>query len=188
MKPIFIIEHLDPKVWRWSLLEYKHISRIIGKRSLWITNAKKGASQLKGIARVFPQSVTTLGLKKTCILESKGKQTLQPADAKKFDYFVFGGILGNHPEAAKSQVIMKKMPEARIRNLGKNQMSTDTAVLATKMILDGTQLKNIPVQHGIELEINDTESIELPYTYVLRNGKPVMPPGLAQMLKKQKGF
>jgi len=28
----------------------------------------------------------------------------------------------------------------------------------------------------------------LPYTYVLRKGKPVLPPGLADMLCRQKGF
>jgi ribosome biogenesis SPOUT family RNA methylase Rps3 len=184
---IFIIEHLDPKVWRWSLLEYKHISKIVGKKNLWITNVKNGADQLKGIARVFSKSVTELGLKNACILESAGKQTLTPSD-KKFDYFIFGGILGSHPEVAKSHVIMKKMPKAAKKNLGKRQMSTDTAVLVTKTVVKGTPISKIPFQHGIEMEISDKECIELPYTYVLRKGKPVLPPGLEEMLCKQKGF
>lgn len=188
MPPIFIIEHLDPKVWRWSLLEYRHISSILGKKNLWITNVKTDADKLKGIAKVFSKSVTELGLKKACILESAGKQTLRPHDAKKFNCFVFGGILGNHPEVAKSHVIMRRMPTAATRNLGKRQMSTDTAVLVTRMIIEGTPLSKIPFKYGIEIEINDTSCIELPYTYVLRRGTPVLPPGLREMLCKQKGF
>lgn len=184
---IFIIEHLDPKVWRWSLLEYKHISSIVGKKNLWITNVKNGADKLKGIAKVFSKSVTGLKLQNVCILESAGRQTLRPSD-KKFEYVVFGGILGNHPEVAKSHVIMKKMPKAAIRNVGKHQMSTDTAVLVTKMVTEGMPLAKIPFQHGMEIEINENECIELPYTYVLRKGRPVLPPGLADMLCRQKGF
>ncbi len=184
---IFIIEHLDPKVWKWSLLEYTHISSIVGKKNLWFTNVHAGAAQLKKLGKVFTQSVTTMKLGNACILESAGKQTLKPSD-RKFGYFIFGGILGDDPEVGKSHVIVKKMPRATVRNLGRDQMSTDTAVLVTKKVLSGTPMRTIPFQNHIELEINENECIELPYTYVLKRGKPVLPPGLVTMLRRQKGF
>lgn len=184
---IFIIEHLDPKVWKWSLLEYEHISHHVGKKNLWFTNVKNGAAQLKKLGKVFKESVTKLKPANACILESAGKQTLKPSD-KKFDYFIFGGILGDYPEVNKSHVILKGLPKTTVRNLGKKQMSTDTAVFVTKTILDGTPIAKIPFQNGIEIKISDKESIELPYTYMLRDNKPHLPPGLVEMLKKQKGF
>jgi len=185
---IFIIEHLDPKVWKWSLLEYKHISSIVGKDNLWFTNVQSGNNQLKKFGKVFAQSVTKMKLSRACILESTGEQTLTPIDREKFSYFIFGGILGDYPEVSKSHVIIKGMPKAGLRNLGKDQMSTDTAVLVTKTILDGTLLDKILLQKGIEIKVNDTECIDLPYSYVLKNGKPILPPGLVEMLKSQKTF
>jgi ribosome biogenesis SPOUT family RNA methylase Rps3 len=185
---IFIIEHLDPKVWKWSLLEYKHISSIVGKENLWFTNVSSGNNQLKKLGKVFAQSATTMKLQRACILESAGEQTLKPIDREKFEYFIFGGILGDYPEVNKSHVITKQLPKATVRNLGKDQMSTDTAVLVTKTILDGTPLERIPLKKGIEIKVNDTECIDLPYSYVLENNKPILPPGLVEMLKSQKTF
>ena len=187
MAPIFIIEHLDPKVWEWSFIEYRHISHHVGKNNLWFTNVKDGAAKLRKLGKVFRESVTALKPANACILESKGKQTLAPAD-KKFDYFIFGGILGDYPEVGKSHVIMKKLPKTTVKNLGKDQMSTDTAVLVTKTILGGTPMSKIPFQNGVEIEIGSMESIELPYKYILRDGEPHLPPGLVTMLRKQKGF
>jgi ribosome biogenesis SPOUT family RNA methylase Rps3 len=184
---IFIVEHLDPHVWEWSLLEYAHISHHVGPENLWFTNVTKDAKKLAGLGKVFKESVTTMKLQNACILESAGKQTLKPAD-KKFDYFIFGGILGDYPEVNKSHVILKKMPQATVRNLGKDQMSTDTAVLVTKEVIDGTPMDKIPFQKGVEVEINDSECVDLPYKYIVRDGEPHLPPGLVEMLKKQKGF
>src|SRR3989344_4588506 len=40
-KQIYIIEHLEQKLWPWCVIEYKHISKIAGKNNLWFTNIKK---------------------------------------------------------------------------------------------------------------------------------------------------
>lgn len=143
---------------------------------------------LKKLGKVFRKSITTMKLERACILESAGKQTLKPADAKNFDYFIFGGILGDDPEVTKSHVLLKKMPKTTVRNLGKEQMSTDTAVLVTQAVLTGTPITNIPFKKGIEIEIRRKESIELPYKYIIRDGEPHLPPGLVEMLRKQKSF
>ena len=46
MRQIYIIEHLEPKIGRWTLIEYAHISKIVGKRSLWFTNIKHRSKKL----------------------------------------------------------------------------------------------------------------------------------------------
>lgn len=60
MSPIFVIEHLDGRVWKWSFLEYQHISSIVGKEQLWFTNTKN--SRLNMLGNVIPQSVSELDL------------------------------------------------------------------------------------------------------------------------------
>ena len=37
---IYIIEHLEPKLWEWCILEYEHISQTVGKDNLWFTNIR----------------------------------------------------------------------------------------------------------------------------------------------------
>jgi len=37
----FIVEHLDPRLWKWSLLEYSHISDFVGKKNMIFTNIKR---------------------------------------------------------------------------------------------------------------------------------------------------
>lgn len=184
---IFVIEHLDPKVWAWSLLEYKHISSIVGKENLWFTNVKSGASRLSQLGKVFKASVTTMNLRNACILDSTGKQTFSPCDGT-FEYFIFGGILGDDPETDKSLKIVRGMPDADVRNLGPKQMSTDTAVLVTSKILDDVLFDKIPFIDDIEIPITPEETLILPYRYVAENGKPLLTPGLLQKLKTQKGF
>ena len=37
---IYVIEHLEPKLWEWCEIEYESISKIVGKENLWFTNIK----------------------------------------------------------------------------------------------------------------------------------------------------
>ena len=48
----FIIEHLEKKLFEWCLIEYEHISKIVGKNNLIITNVKKSdLSKLKSFCQ-----------------------------------------------------------------------------------------------------------------------------------------
>lgn len=182
----FIIEHLDDEVFDWCVLEYKHISSIIGKENLIFTNIhKKEASKLRGLGEVKEESVLKLNLKNCCLMEMIADKELTVSD-KKFDHFIFGGILGDNPPQGRTKVLHKLKCE--MRNLGKEQMSTDTAVLVTKMILDGKKLEDIEFKDTIELETKDREEVILPYRYVVKNGKPVLPEGLFEMLRDQEGL
>ena len=71
---------------------------------------------------------------KVCLLDMRAEKTLSPEDSTKFEVFIFGGILGDHPPRDRTSALRKQGFE--LRNLGKLQMSTDTAVLVTSLIVD----------------------------------------------------
>lgn len=183
----FIIEHLDDEVFEWCVLEYRHISEIIGKENLIITNVPKNeVNKVKDLGEVHTESIINLKFGKCCLLEMNADKELITNDKNNFEYFIFGGILGDNPPQGRTKVLHKL--KCDMRNLGKEQMSTDTAVLVTNMILDGKKMNEIEFKDTIELETNDREEVILPYRYVIKNGKPVLPKGLFEMLKNQEGL
>ncbi|MBN2421021.1 hypothetical protein JXB27_01960 [Candidatus Woesearchaeota archaeon] len=182
----YIIEHLEDEVWEWCILEYKHMSEVVGKENLIFTNVSKAEHhKISKYGEVHEESVRSMNLKNACLMEMVADKILEPSDAKKFDCFVFGGILGDNPPQGRTKVLHNLFD---MRNLGQEQMSTDTAVLVTHMILNGKKLNEIKFQDTISLETNDGEEIILPYRYVVENGKPVLPEGLFEMLKNQEGL
>lgn len=186
--PIFIIEHLEPRLWAWCFIEYKHISHLVGREKVWFTNIKKPSPTLTKYGKILKKSATTLTLKHACVLDPEAPKTLTPFDAKKFDYYLFGGILGNHPPQKRTRQELTSTITAEPRNIGKQQMSTDNAVYVVKQITQGKELKEIPFTDEIEIPITTGESILLPYRYALVNGKPLVCKELINYLKKRQGF
>ncbi len=83
MKQIFIIEHLEPKIGRWCLAEYSHISKMVGKSNLWITNVQRGGKRFSKFGKVFKESVRNLKLENVCVLDPEAKSLLTDrADGK----------------------------------------------------------------------------------------------------------
>ncbi len=184
--PTFVVEHLEPKVFPWCKLEYAHISKWVGKNNLIFTNTKSAALKKFGIVK--PQSVRKLRFEKACVLDPEAKQTLTPEIAKKYQYFIFGGILGDDPPRERTKEELTRFLSYPAFNLGKDQMSTDTAVIVTKLITDGKKLESLKFQQGIEVKINSYEEVRLPYKYLIINNKPLLAPGIVEMLRKQKSF
>lgn len=181
----FIIEHLEPKVYPWCVIEYKHISKIVGKKNLWITNV--AGKKLEKFANVFKKTVTTIKLEKACVLDPNAEKELSPKDD--FEYFVFGGILGDNPPRARTHEVLRgTLKNAERRSLGKEQMATDNAVYVVKEIMKGTMLSEIKFVQDIEIPTKKGESVLLPYKYVIVNGKPLICKELERRLKKQRGF
>jgi ribosome biogenesis SPOUT family RNA methylase Rps3 len=186
---IYVIEHLEPKVFKWCLIEYKNISKIIGKENLWFTNIKRKNKNLEKLGKVFKESVSKLNLKNACVLDPEANKTLSPSEAKQFDYFIFGGILGDYPPRKRTTPeLTSKIKNAEARNIGKKQMSTDNAVLVTKEIENGIPIEKMKFVGKLTIKINDIESIELPYSYPIINGKPQISEELVNYLKKKKSF
>lgn len=182
--PVFVIEHLEPDVFEWCKLEYAHISSVVGKENLLFTKTTNDV--LAKLGRVDERPVASIPLIGACVLDPESDVQLTPQIAKQFDYFIFGGILGDNPPRARTKEELL-LPYPRF-NLGKEQMSTDTAVIVTKMIVDGLPVEQMQFQDGIEIEIAQGESVDLPYKYLLIDGKPMLPDGLVEMLKSQDSF
>lgn len=183
----YIIEHLDKQLYKWCLIEYKHISEIVGRDNLIFTNVKeKDFAKLKNLGKFYSQRASELGLKNICILDPEAERTLSREDSK-FEYMLLGGILGNNPALQRTKKEFGNLNFEK-RNLGKGQMSTNTAAFVAKEILKGKELKDFKFQDTIEIEIKEGESIILPFRYVLINEKPILPEGFVEFLKKRKGF
>ncbi len=187
--PIYIIEHLEPKLWKWCLMEYKHISQLVGKQNLWFTNLKKGSKELQKYGKVITKSVTELELAKVCVLDPDAQQTLTPKDAQRFNYFIFGGILGNDPPQKRTnpELTSKFKYPIETRNIGRKQMSTDNAVAVVKEIVNGRTLEQLHFQDGVEIELKEGESVMFPYRYLLKDGKPLVSKELVQYLRRRRG-
>lgn len=190
MQNIYIIEHLEPRIWKWCFIEYKSISSIVGKENLWFTNIKtesKIAKELSKYGKTFKESVKTMNLDKACILDPESNIVLTEKDKNEFRYFIFGGILGDNPPRKRTEEELTRfIKEPTTRNIGKEQFSTDNAVFVTHEILSGTSLSKMKFQDEIEIQINDIESTILPYRYPVINGKPRIKEELVDFIKKKK--
>ena len=190
----FIIEHLEPELYEWCLIEYKHISKIIGRKDLIFTNIKnkKEKNRFKKIGTVFDKNVSELKLKSICVLNRYSKKTLTAKDKNKFKYFIFGGILGDNPARKRTNEIIKSLKNNNIkfetRNLDKKQMPTDVAVYITKKILEGKKLNDFRFVDEVEIEVNENESVTLPFRYVIDNNKLIINEKLVEYLRKRKNF
>lgn len=188
----FIIEHLEKKLYQWCLIEYKEISKIAGKNNLIFTNIKNNREYkiLRNLGETKKESVKKLKLKNACLLDPKAGKTLAPEEAAKFDYFIFGGILGDFPERSRTQkYLAKKLKNVKVRNLTEKQMPTDTAVLVTKLIINRTPVESINFIDSPAVKIKNgkfQEEIILPYRYVSKNNRPLMPKAIIKYLKSKK--
>lgn len=180
----YVIEHFG-KVFKWHLIEYEHISKIVGKKNLIFTNTS--SKQLASLGQVEKKSIAELRLPDVCILDPASNKTLSPEDCRQFKYLVFGGILGDYPPRERTkELLTSRMQNAETRNLGKEQMPTDNAVYAAKLIADGKEFKDIKFIDSIEIDIEEGLSVELPFRYVDINGKPLISNKLVEFLKKRK--
>lgn len=183
----YVIEHLEPRLSRWCLIEYSHLSKLVGKDNLWFTHVKKASESLGEIGRVFTKPAHEIPMEKPCVLDPEATKELTTEDCKVFSHLVFGGILGDHPPRARTREVFPGVTVER-RHLGPKQMSTDTAVHVAKLISEGKKLSQLPFLDEIEIEMGDGESVLLPYRYLSENGKPILAPGLVEYLKKKRGF
>ena len=185
---IFIIEHLEPELYEWCLIEYESISKIIGKDNLWFTNIKNKKDKLKlsKFGKVFAGRVIDMNLKKVCILDPFAEKTLSPKETSHFDYFIFGGILVNHTMNRRTErELARFIKNGEKRNIGREQFSTDNAVFVVSRIINGIPLENMQFQNEIEIKIDKIQSTILPYKYPLINGNPRISPKLINFIKKR---
>ena len=67
-------------------------------------------------------------------------------------------------------------------------MPTDNAVYASKKILDGVKLNDLKFIDEVEVQINENESVSLPFRYIVDDNKLIISEKLVEHLRKRKEF
>lgn len=200
IRKMYIVEHLDPELGPWSALEYQSIAEESDKAgaSFCLTSVSPMLDLPKELVIapnlvVERRSVEDLyadSKNRVCLLDPSAATELSPEDGNKFDVFLFGGILGDDPPRDRTSELREKGFQGR--RLGPVQMTTDTAVRVTRMVIhQKLTLDQIPYIDNPELKVDEHESTEMPFRYVKRaDGSPYMPRGMEDLIKKdsEKGF
>ena len=186
----YIIEHTENKIYDWCCIEYKHISKLVGRNNLIFTNInnKNDFVKLKNIGEVKKESILKLNFKNICLLDPSCEKELNPEDCEKFDYFLLGGILGDYAPRERTANYFKNL-KAKRRNLTKEQMPTDVAVLAVKLISEGNKIENLKFKDKPVINIKKgrfNEEIILPYRYIMLYDKLIISKELIKYLKSKK--
>lgn len=179
----------------WVTLEYAQIIRDVGKDNLILSSLPKSTTE-----KDIPKKLLDLGLQWTteecinldggldvnrvCLLDPGVEQDLQPEDELKFDYFIFGGILGSHPRVDRTGILREKYGFAG-RRLGSLQMTTDTAIRTTQEIIEKQKkFENINFIDYPEIRYSKHESTEMPFRYILdESNTPILPEGMLELIK-----
>lgn len=191
----------------WVTLEYAQIIRDVGASKLILVSVSKDIGQkdipkvlvemglqwthkgLESVVEEFPDlKLPPLRPGNVCLLDPRAKEDLSVGDKKEFEYLLFGGILGDHPPRDRTSELLKLHPGLLVgKRLGDKQMTTDTAIRVTQMIMrDSVPLNEIPFVDYPEFRFNKHEATEMPFRYVLdeKNNKPILPEGMLDLIKK----
>ncbi|KAF8523693.1 SAM-dependent RNA methyltransferase [Hysterangium stoloniferum] len=190
----------------WVELEYRQMRYLAGKGSMvYFTHLSSSsrtsmAAAFAGTssscepladAKAFTKGILDimkdegLSLEHVCLLDPKAEAPLSPEDGDgKFSWFLFGGILGDDPPRDRtSELRALGFPT---RHLGPVQMTTDTALGVTKLVIHNkTPLHEIPYIDFPTITFNARESVEMPFRYIAdEEGQPTLPPGMRELLHK----
>ncbi|KAJ6088308.1 SAM-dependent RNA methyltransferase predicted [Penicillium sp. IBT 16267x] len=189
----FVVEHLDPELGPWSALEYAAIAREshdLGARFLLSSvpaelqmPADLAATRGLEVEQRSVEEIFADRKDRVCLLDPSAQVELSPEDGETFDVFLFGGILGDDPPRDRTSELRKKGYVGR--RLGPKQMTTDTAVRVTRMVVhEKVPLEEIPYVDYPEILINEHERTEMPFRYVKdASGEPIMPDGMVDLIK-----
>lgn len=190
----FVIEHMEEGFSEWVKLEYAAIASDVGADKFYLSSLPAGTvlpdnlieAKVQGTETEitkFESVISDFDKSRVCLLDPSAEQTLSPEDGDKYDIFLFGGILGDHPPRDRTGELRKYGFAGR--NLDKFQMTTDTAVRVTKKVVDEKmQIDKIPYVDYPELKFSKYESTEMPFRYVIdAKGKPIMPEGMFELIK-----
>ncbi|KAL2915686.1 hypothetical protein HK105_204871 [Polyrhizophydium stewartii] len=187
----YVVEHLEEEIEGWSELEYRNMLANVGHGNLWLSHvsesvARNPPASLAG-AVVSTNSIQTwegVDLSRVLLADPAATQPLSPEDAGNYDYILFGGILGDDPPRDRTKEL--RVMGFATRHLGKEQMTTDTAVLVSQIVLEkGVPLDQIDYVDRPEIKLGRRETVIMPFRYIrLPDGQPRLPPGMLEHLKR----
>lgn len=183
-QPLLIIEHCEPRLSEWLLLEYKHASKL-WSRNLVFTRVvdKKTSAALQKLGSVRNEKAKTVFSGKPCIvLDPQAKKPFTPKDCSHIDAVIIGGLLGYETPQGRTKTLISGTSGFQTRHLGKLQLSIDGAAFVTKAICLGLNLKDIEIAREVEVVHDTVHSTILPFGYPVIDDKPIITPGLIQYL------
>jgi ribosome biogenesis SPOUT family RNA methylase Rps3 len=198
----------------WCRIEYQHVANLIlSPNRLIFTNIQSEIIQnellqmspdgknVVVISEPLKEAMATHPLLKEfkfsdyCLLDMKAEKALSPSDAPRFPCVVFGGILGNviplgdgNYSSDDKTALVRDLgfdKNDNRRHLGEMQMTTDTAVLVTRMIIQyQMEFPDIQFIDNPEIEGEDGGITEMEgFRYVCDDqGRPVLAPGMQKLL------
>jgi len=189
-KPILVIEHCEPNLSDWLILEYQHSVKIWGKNTIF-TNVrdKKAIKILKTITKTEEKNAKEIINKKNCIiLDPLSKKTLKTNDFTNLYAIIIGGILGYEKPKGRTKKLISDKYKFQTRNIGKIQLTIDGAVFVAKEIAFGKKLTDIEIAYELEIIHDSIHSTVLPFGYPIVDNKPIITPGLIEFIKKDDNF
>jgi ribosome biogenesis SPOUT family RNA methylase Rps3 len=185
--PFLVIEHCEPMLSEWLLLEYKHSAKL-WDRNLVFTRVidNKTARVLQKLGTTQKEKAKDIFSNKKCIvLDPQAKKPLTPKDCKRCDAIIIGGLLGYENPHGRTKKLISDKSGYETRHLGKFQLSIDGAVFVTKAICLGLDLKDIEIAKEIEIIHDQIHSTILPFGYPVIENKLVITPGLIKYLTQE---
>ncbi len=182
--PLLVIEHCEPTLSEWLLLEYKHAAKL-WKGNLMFTRVtdSKTSKVLQKLGTVKKENAKDLYSTQNCIiLDPQAKKPLIPKDCTTADVLIVGGLLGYEKPQGRTTTLISSSSGFPTRHLGPLQLSIDGAVFVIKAICLGLHLKDIEIATEIEIIHDPVHSTILPFGYPIVNDKPVITPGLVDYL------
>jgi ribosome biogenesis SPOUT family RNA methylase Rps3 len=185
-QPLLIIEHCEPTLSEWLLLEYKHAAKLWSGDILFTrVNTVKTKKILQTLGSVKKENANDLYAGKECIvLDPQATKPLTTKDCASADALIVGGLLGYEKPQGRTKTLISASSGFHTRHLGPLQLSIDGAVFVIKAITLGLPLKDIEIAKEVEIIHDPVHSTILPFGYPVIENKPVITPGLVEYLSK----
>jgi ribosome biogenesis SPOUT family RNA methylase Rps3 len=185
-QPLLIIEHCEPTLSEWLLLEYKHAAKLWSGDILFTrVNTVKTKKILQTFGSVKKENANDLYAGKECIvLDPQATKPLTTKDCASADALIVGGLLGYEKPQGRTKTLISASSGFHTRHLGPLQLSIDGAVFVIKAITLGLPLKDIEIAKEVEIIHDPVHSTILPFGYPVIENKPVITPGLVEYLSK----
>ncbi|MBN1860990.1 MAG: hypothetical protein JW840_05975 [Candidatus Thermoplasmatota archaeon] len=186
-KPLLIIEHCEPRLSKWLLLEYKHAAKLWdGKIVFTRVTDKRTTTTLHPFGSVKKEKAKDLYSDKRCIvLDPQSRKPLTTNDCANADVLIVGGLLGYEQPRGRTKTLISETSGFPVRHLGKLQLSIDGAVFVIKAICLGLSLYDIEIASEVEIIHDSVHSTILPFGYPVIEDTPVITPGLIKYLTRR---
>ncbi|KAH9947773.1 DUF431-domain-containing protein [Amylocystis lapponica] len=205
----YVIEHMEEDedtskaLPKWVELEYMHMRTLAGPSSqVHFTHLSQSSCTTLSslfadaptdtpLAPATPQQESIqqlmehagVSLAQICLLDPKADAPLAPEDGDgRFAWFLFG-VRDDPPRDRTAELRALGFPG---RHLGPVQMTTDTALGVTKLVVqDGSACARTSWLRPSDyptIVFNARESVEMPFRYIADGKEPKLPPGMRQHL------